>query len=208
MIMRFFGNRFWANCLFVPLFFRSNNVRAFDLLQSMKFVQYSLLLSMFFASTVITAQTCNVNIIKTKKDERYLNAGDGTVMDLMTGLMWQQCSVGQNAVNCNGIATTFTWQEALQQAETINSNGGIASYTDWRLPNHNELRSLVEIACDSPAINNNIFPNTSNVLYWSSSPYAENTGEAWTLYFGDGFSLSYGTSRNDKNQMRLVRSGL
>jgi len=116
---------------------------------------------------------CKSTVTQTAPDSRYTDNNDGTVTDLITGLMWKQCSEGQStaSTSCDtGLAATYTWQLALQQAETINSGGGFASYTDWRLPNRNELLSLVEFKCHSPAINTTFFPNTSSIggtaQYW------------------------------------------
>lgn len=75
---------------------------------------------------------------------------------------------------------------------------------DWRLPNKNELASIVEYRCYQPAINNRQFPNTSG-WYWSSSPDADNSGYVWFVNFvsGDVFSRSKAAI----NVVRLVRAG-
>ncbi|TVR02313.1 MAG: DUF1566 domain-containing protein, partial [Desulfovibrionales bacterium] len=68
--------------------------------------------------------------------------GNGTVTDTTTGLMWQKCSYGQTWSNngqCTGSATTRTWQQAMDAAETLSWAG----HEDWRLPDINELKSLI-----------------------------------------------------------------
>ncbi len=45
---------------------------------------------------------------------RFTDNGDGTVTDHGTGLVWQKCSKGQNALDCSGTATTENWSTALQ----------------------------------------------------------------------------------------------
>ena len=96
----------------------------------------------------------------------FVDHGDATVTDLGTGLMWQQCSLGQDGeASCEGVATEMTWQQALQAAADLNSAGGFAGHSDWRLPNVKELRSLVDEACFEPAINPTRFPNTASVQY-------------------------------------------
>jgi hypothetical protein len=67
---------------------------------------------------------------------------------------------------------------------------------DWRLPNRNELLSLIDIAFYNPALSNaagtgqwsegNPFTSVEIVKYWSSSTNASRTGLAWTVDFGKG----------------------
>jgi len=169
-------------------------------------LQMLLALSIVLFAAPVLAQTCPGAIIPTAPDNRYQDNADGTVTDLYTGLMWQQCSIGQSGSGCtSGTATDFTWNLALQQGDTLNSGGGFAGYTDWRLPNVKELESLTEDACYSPVINVTLFPNTVNLNYWSSSPYANLSNYAWYVNFGYGnSSLIY---RSNGYYVRLVRSG-
>ena len=142
----------------------------------------------------------NAGIVITKPDSLYTDHGDGTVTDNATGLMWQKCSLGLSASDCLiGSAQTYTWQTALSAAAANTDNG----YSDWRLPNKNELKSLVEDACFSPAINTSIFPNTVASVYWSSSPYADVNDVAWNVSFNYG--VVNGLSKGSSNYVRLVR---
>ena len=77
-------------------------------------------------------QFVNTSMVNEWPNERYETHDDGTVTDKVTGLMWMQCSLGQDSNdNCSGIATEHDWQEALEAAEAST----FATYTDWRLPN-------------------------------------------------------------------------
>lgn len=154
----------------------------------------------------VSAQSCMSSIQAVAPDSRYQNHGDGTVTDLSTSLMWQQCSEGKSGSDCNaGSATTHTWQGALQIPQTLNSSGGFAGYNDWRLPNIRELASLVEEQCYTPTINAVIFPGTISSYYWSASPDAFNSSYAWRVYFYNGSYNGY--SRSNSYYVRLVRSG-
>ena len=62
---------------------------------------------------------------------RYQDNGDGTVTDLVTGLMWQQ-DPGEK----------MTYAQAVAGA----SNFNLAGYTDWRLPTIKELYSLIQFS--------------------------------------------------------------
>ena len=119
--------------------------------------------------------------------------GDGTVTDTDTGLMWQQ-----------GTETdTYKWEQALSYCETST----LAGYNDWRLPNVNELQSLVDYSELIPSINTTFFPNTQSSPYWSSSTtYARYPYGAWFVDFGNGYVGSYGKSYG-YYYVRAVRSG-
>lgn len=162
---------------------------------------------------------CNSNISITKPDSIYTEHGSGTVTDNVTSLMWKQCTEGLNttAAPCDtGFITTYTWQMALNKLEAINSSGGFAGHTDWRLPNRNELASLVELQCYNPAINVNLFPNTVSSIafdltkfYWTSSQYVSlnaTGGESWAYLFFSGSGVV--VPKSDTHFIRLVRGGL
>ena len=151
------------------------------------------------------AETCYPESIPASTpDSQLQDNSDGTVTDTKTGLMWKQCVEGLSGPDCaSGSAKTFTWQQALQQAQAVNS-GSFAGFSDWRVPNIKELLSLVEHQCSSPAINLTRFPNASNHWVWSSSAVAGRTAYAWGVKFGYGYTVwsfkSYG------HQLWLVRS--
>ena len=133
------------------------------------------------------AQVCLDTVEAVAPDGRYTDHSDGTVTDKITGLMWRQCGEGQSGTDCSGgSATTHTWRGALQIPASVNTQGGFAGYSDWRLPNIKELASLVEERCYSPAINLTLFPNTLSSYYWSASPYANYSAYAWSVYFNYG----------------------
>lgn len=111
------------------------------------------------------------------------------VTDNLTGLMWTK--------NANLPAGTKTWQQALDYADGLD----LCGHTDWRLPNVNELESLVhagynEVICAAPStycatnadwlINTQGFSNVQVDNYWSSTTYAGGTGDAWRVYMYGG----------------------
>jgi len=116
--------------------------------------------------------------------------GDGTVSDTATGLMWQQATAG-----------AYSWQEALTAAEILN----LAGYDDWRLPDINELRTLIEYNPSGTSINTTFFPDTSTWSYWSSTSYDTYTGGAWVVNFSLGYDdIDYKTYTYN---VRAVRGG-
>jgi len=130
----------------------------------------------------------------------YVDHGDGTVTHTPTGLEWQRCVVGQILVgnSCTGTAEVFTWDAA----KLLTSD--LAGRTDWRLPNVQELLSLVNYTDTSPAINETIFPNTPSTHFWSSSPNATYANYAWLVDFMLGTHGNGGSARRPF-AVRLVR---
>lgn len=137
----------------------------------------------------------------------FTDNGDGTVTDTVTGLMWDQCSQGQSAVACaTGTASLMNWAAALTTAVTANTTNH-RGYTDWRLPNKNELASLVDLSSTTnPVINLTAFPATpASSLYWSSTTYTPNPAGAWGVDFFVGGPVA--GNKTDLSRVRLVRSG-
>lgn len=148
-------------------------------------------------------QTCKLSSIKkATPDARFTSQLNGTVLDTKTQLVWKRCSEGQtwDDSTCVGSASTHTWQGALNVAQA----SSFAGQNDWRLPNKKEFKSIVEFGCYSPAINLTVFPNTSPVVAWSSSPYANSSDYAWYVdfYFGN----DYASLKSLSNRVRLVRN--
>ena len=163
------------------------------------------LAALLLLSTVGAAgatQVCRNDIQSSAPDAHFTNNGNGTVTDAATGLMWKQCAEGLSGVGCaSGTASRFIWAQALRLATDAN----FAGYADWRLPNKNELESLVEWRCFNPAINTKYFPNTPADLFYSASPYANNSFYAWFVHFNSGYVNHYLTFVY--TFVRLVRGG-
>jgi len=135
----------------------------------------------------------------------FVDNNDGTVTDTATGLMWQKCSMGQHwnagTGGCYDSAVTHIWQSALQECEDLS----LAGYDDWRLPDRNELQSIVDYSCWATSINKSYFPNTVSSSYWSSTTYAGHNYVAWLVYFYYGNVSYYYKSSN--YYARCVRGG-
>ncbi|XCN73289.1 MAG: DUF1566 domain-containing protein [Candidatus Electrothrix aestuarii] len=165
---------------------------------------FLMLCCVFSAATVHGEQTCKPDVIQASTpDSQFIDNRDGTVTDFKTGLMWKKCLEGVAGDNCeNGSPGSFTWQQALQRPGAVNIGGGVAGYTDWRLPNVKELLSLVEEQCYNPAINLNRFPNTLIVSVWSASPcYEGYPAYSWTVSFLEG------KAGNNKRNVNISSSG-
>ncbi|PIE66581.1 MAG: hypothetical protein CSA26_00225 [Desulfobacterales bacterium] len=124
----------------------------------------------------------------------YTDNGDGTVTDMATGLMWVQASADTDD---DGSPDRTSWQEALAWCQNLE----LAGYTDWRLPNINELSSIVDYAKSAPVINTTFFPDTRSADYWSATTYAGYTSHVWRVDF-NGYG---GYSAYDKVYSYYVR---
>jgi hypothetical protein len=104
-------------------------------------------------------------------------------------LIWTRDVTTPGPTLCNP-GTTKTWQGALDYVKCLNTNGYLG-YTDWRLPNPRELRSLINYGA----------ANTSTWLYtqwgfeyfdynyhWSSSTLARDNIRAWYGYLLNGMT--------------------
>ncbi len=130
----------------------------------------------------------------------FVDNKDGTVTHKTTGLTWMRCAMGQKwtGSSCSGTESTYTYEQAVALKRTFAGKSG------WRLPNIAELQTLVERENTQPAINNTLFPNTSNDAFWSSSPYVGDAYNAWYVYFNYG-SVGY-NYRSYSLPVRLVRA--
>ncbi len=117
---------------------------------------------------------------------RFADNGDGTVGDRLTGLVWLK-----NA-DCHG---TKNWDGALAAANGLAAGAcGLADGSrpgDWRLPNINEIASLISLASILPAIpttaGSTTFANVRSTYYWSSTTTAATDYYAWMAYLDMGY---------------------
>ena len=119
-----------------------------------------------------------------------LNPVQPLVIDTQTNLMWQDDTTVQTLL--------LTWDEAL----TTCSGLAIGGFSDWRLPNLNELYSLTDKTTFNPAIAN-IFVYKPATYFWSSTTYAEDNTSAWYVNFYLGRDNAF--SKTNKYNVRCVR---
>ena len=100
-------------------------------------------------------------------------------IDNLTGLMW--------SANPIDFSLPRVWSEAVTIPPQINQCG----FADWRLPNVNELQSLINAEQPNNALwliaQGFIFPQTIDPIYWTSTSSAANpTVNAWNISMVDG----------------------
>jgi len=97
---------------------------------------------------------------------RFSDNGNGTVTDLLTGLVWLQ--------DLADVATPLTWEEALRTCNALaTGKAGLSDGSqagEWRLPNRNELLSLIDYASTDPVLTpGHPFRNVSADVHWTST---------------------------------------
>ncbi len=114
---------------------------------------------------------------------RFTDNGDGTVRDHLTGLVWLR-----NA----GCFAPSDWAAALAAANQL-ANGACglsdgSTAGQWRMPNANELESLVDVSRANPAVTaGHPFANINTArAYWTSTTYTALTANAMAIRFSDG----------------------
>jgi hypothetical protein len=135
---------------------------------------------------------------------RFTDNQNGTITDNLTGLVWLK-----NA-DCTGGG--MAWQRALEFVATIAS--GLCALTDgsvageWRMPNRNELASLLDHGRSSPPAlpAGHPFTNVHVGLYWTSSSFVMNSDlQVWIVDVASG-ALNVGDKRHALN-FTAVRGG-
>lgn len=108
---------------------------------------------------------------------RFGNIDGDVVVDKLTGLRWRR-----GADLTGGLVT---WTEALKAVAELNRGSGKAAGC-WRLPNINELESLVDCNTHGPALPEEHLFEDVRAGYWSSTTSAFEPDWAWALYLEKG----------------------
>jgi len=121
---------------------------------------------------------------KAIKDDRFIDHGDGVVLDTKTGLMWGNRDNGNDT----------KWHDAKFYCENYHGGG----YKDWRMPTLQELESLYDehkiqpVACSN---SNNVHIATGSInitcLNLWSSETSTTTNECAIFNFGSGTRSAY-----------------
>lgn len=144
----------------------------------------------------------------------FTDNGDGTVTDEVTGLVWEKLS---DDGSIHDKDATYTWADAFAVKVAALNADAFAGHSDWRVPNRNELETLVDAGTISPAtfreFDTACTPGctvltcscTIPSFYWSSTTGKTPTTFAWYVFFDGGF-----VDDDDKaatNSVRAVRGG-
>jgi hypothetical protein len=136
-------------------------------------------------------------------DGRFIDNTDGTVTDSATGLMWERKLPGKDCTRC--VEDAWDWHSAMSDwlsalngvSDTAQPKApGHAGYSDWRLPDIDELMTIVD--CErAPGCIDPIFGPNAAGSYWSATTKPEDRGRPsfrWGADFRVGASgIALGT---------------
>lgn len=158
----------------------------------------------------------------------FTDNGNGTITDNASGLMWEKLS---NDESIHDYGAIYEGRDAWQKIAQLNTTQ-FAGYGDWRLPNINELLTLVNYGSGRGG-NDYLPPGTFAVFnegctfgctvktcsctnparYWSSTTYhyrstgplTPTTAETWVVDFWDGRTAW--STKTFTAAIRAVRGG-
>jgi len=135
---------------------------------------------------------------------RFMELHDNVQYDWYTGLEWiaDPSAIG-GIWGTLGSPASMTWDEALQAANDLNYGG----FNDWRMPNINELSTLIDYGKDHPGIAGDKFPNTQSAGYWPSSMTTHGCENMFYTTFGTG-ARYWDDDLTKKKYIRPVRGFL
>ena len=148
---------------------------------------------------------------------RFVDNGDGTVTDMLTGLVWLE-DASCSALSGTDVDGKGDWGEALSAVAILASGtcglGDGSSAGDWRLPTAFELQSLVDLQYDNPALSDaagtaqwtegNVFSGVQSAPYWSSTTFIKTPWNAWAVDFSLGRTLDI--SKDIRHRVWPVRA--
>lgn len=159
--------------------------------------------NLYYGDSGIGSKSISIHAIavrggQVQPENRFVDNLDGTVTDIVTCLQWQRATADSTG---DGNPDKMNWENALAYSENLS----LAGYQDWRLPDINEFRSIVDFSRANPSIDTNIFPDTLASPYRSSTTHANNTNVAWLVDFYHGYD-GY-TNKSIGYYVRTVRGG-
>jgi hypothetical protein len=100
----------------------------------------------------------------------YADNHDGTITDLVTGLIWQKSDGGE-----------MTWDNAKNFSDSLTLGG----FSDWRLPTSHELFNLLDQG-RNPALNPDYFTISDAEYWWSANTLVGDDSKVWAANAGGG----------------------
>ena len=180
-----------------------------------------LLFSLFMSISL----SINADFLKMSNDAEILELESSEwscVLDNKSSLVWE---VKSESEGIQYALNTYTWFDGVSGREngTFSKNcywgkgcntktyiedineAELCTYSDWRLPTRDELKSIVDYYGDSDIlIDSLLFPNTQMDTYWTSMSAKDNPSLAYEIPFFFGGSVV--RDKTIDTFVRLVRS--
>ena len=127
-----------------------------------------LFLAVFCAVVPAWAEDVNANaFVKLDAGGNELEAdaaGWAMVRDTKTGLVWEM-KTADGSVHDAG--NQYTWKEAKEVFLTELNSAKFGGFTDWRMPNDTEIKSIMRQNQEEPFVDTAYFPNIRPGNYWN-----------------------------------------
>jgi len=172
---------------------------------------------------------------------RFVDNGDGTITDKKTGLIWEkkssdgsvhdvsnqyQCSSSGSAPDGSAFTSFLADLNFCTSADGSAVSGGFAGHCDWRLPQIDELATIIDAnaagcgqspfpPCVDPAFNTGCTAGCTvttcscteaSVYYWSATTDSNNVLGAWIADFLHGVVTQF-NGKTAGDFVRAVRGG-
>ena len=174
----------------------SINTEVFSKTPAMPFWTFGNKLSVEFVKGETKVATFSYLYVRCVKEEWNSNAPSfeideekEIVIDSVHNLTWTK-----------SFADLLTWKESLEYCSKLNQNNN-ANEKYWRLPNINELKTLINYSKSKPASD---FPGMMiSATFFTSTSYSNSGNQAWTVTMDNGTSQL--RSKDDKYSVICVR---
>ncbi len=148
-------------------------------------------------------QYCNTQLTQTALTSRFDLSQPGVAIDKTMQLMWRRCAYQEqwqaSDSSCTGTAKHFSLPRSIEYSMPMIVDG----YDDWRIPNVNELVSIIEYQCVSPMLNLSVFPlQDTAVGLISGTP---RSGSEYWIFNIDSGRLGANSSAEGLIHLLLVR---
>ena len=155
----------------------------------MNLKQNALILAVFLTSLLpfgVGADDNNARFVKLDMEAREMPRDSLNwvmVKDNKTGLIWEVKTLDDSIHNMDNL---YSWKKSksifIKQLNQANFGG----FSDWRLPEEDELGSILDRNKEAPYIDEAFFPNTAPEIYmgWALCGDGESINSA-KIYFGD-----------------------
>ncbi len=133
---------------------------------------------------------------------RFVDNGDGTVKDALTGLVWLKTA---------GCLASTEWTTAMAEAQQLASGAcGLSDGSkagEWRVPNVWEMESIVDESASAPALTaGSPFVNVAGGGYWTSTSIfgdPASAPDAWAVELTSGQYIDDGATNLKTNTLAV-----
>ncbi|KJR41734.1 protein of unknown function DUF1566 [Candidatus Magnetoovum chiemensis] len=124
---------------------------------------------------------------------RFKEIERGIILDTTTGLLWTKDASTPKIGKCSG--GVRTWNSSRNYIKSLNGMNYLG-HNDWRLPEIDELTSLIDYSQYDPALpSGHIFENVQSSYYWSATTYVYAKADAWLVDMCSGSVFYYAKSK-------------